>query len=134
MSKDGDPQIYSAENQRMSTSLNDGNTIKIGGEYKLTNNFSLRAGYAISTSDTKSDAQKKMYKRTTRTDTEYFLHNGTNYLTAGFGYREANWFIDCAYVHKNLNESFMPYNSNVVIPASVTTTTNNILVTLGLKF
>jgi len=140
MSKDGDPQIYNVENQRMSTSLNDGNTIKIGGEYKLTDNFSLRAGYAISTSDTKSNAQKIMYEGTIRTDTEYFLHNGTNYLTAGFGYREANWFIDFAYVHRNLNESFMPYNSNLlsanlaVTPASVTTTNNNILVTLGLKF
>ena len=136
----GSTQPYSAENQRMSSSLNDVHTIKIGGEYKLTDNFSLRAGYAISTNATKPDAQKIMVDYTTRTDTEYFLNNGANYLTAGFGYHEAGWFIDCAYVHKNLNESYMPYNSNLlstnlaVTPASVISNSNNILLTLGLKF
>ena len=136
----GSTQAYNAENQRMSNSLNDVHTIKIGGEYKLTDNFSLRAGYAISTNATKPDAQKIMVDYTTRTDTEYFLNNGASYLTAGFGYREAGWFIDCAYVHKNLNESYMPYNSNLlstnlaVTPASVISNSNNILLTLGLKF
>lgn len=140
MDNTGSSQTYLDENQRMSSMLNDVHTLKIGGEYKLTSNFSLRAGYAISTNATKPTAQKFMVDYTTRTDTEYFLNNGTNYLTAGFGYREAGWFIDCAYVHKNLDESYMPYNSNLlstnlaVTPASVISNSNNILVTLGLKF
>lgn len=138
MNKDGDTQAYSLENQRMGTNLNDGNTLKIGGEYKVNDNFSLRAGYAISTASTSSTATKEMYEYSTRTDTEYFLNNSTNYLTAGFGYREASWFVDCAYVHKTLDESYMPYDSSHLgiaeNAASVITRTNNVLITLGFKF
>jgi len=140
LSEDGNTQAYNAENQRMKYMLNDSHTLKIGGEYKLGDNFSLRAGYAITNNATKPGAKKIMFEETTRTDTEYFLHNGTNYLTAGFGYREASWFIDCAYVRRNLDESFMPYNSKdlspnlAVNPASVITTTNNVLLTFGFKF
>jgi len=140
MDEEGSTQSYTEDNARIPNTLNDVHTIKIGGEYKVTDNFSLRAGFANSSSATKADGGKIMVLNTTRTDTEYFLHNGTNYLTAGFGYREAGWFIDCAYVHKNLDQTFMPYNSNLlssnlaVTPATLTTKTNNILVTLGFKF
>jgi hypothetical protein len=140
MDEEGNTQSYTEDNARIPNTLNDVHTIKIGGEYKVTDNFSLRAGFANSSSATKADGGKIMVENTTRTDTEYFLQNGTNYLTAGFGYREAGWFIDCAYVHKNMDQTFMPYNSNLlssnlaVTPATVTTKTNNILVTLGFKF
>ena len=140
MDADGKTQLYNEDNARIPNTLNNIHTIKVGGEYKVTDNFSLRAGFANSSSATKADGGKIMVLNTTRTDTEYFLHNGTKYLTAGFGYREAGWFIDCAYVHKNMDQTFMPYNSNLlssnlaVTPATVTTKTNNILVTLGFKF
>lgn len=142
MDADGKTQSYTEDNARIPSTLNNVHTIKIGGEYKVTDNFSLRAGFANSSSATKADGGKIMVLNTARTDTEYFLHNGTKYLTAGFGYREAGWFIDCAYVHKNIDQTYMPYNSNLygtnyapaATPASVTTKTNNILVTLGFKF
>ncbi|MEI8085381.1 MAG: outer membrane protein transport protein [Paludibacter sp.] len=140
MNKDGNAEDYTAENNGMKDMLNDVTTIKIGGEYKLTDNFSLRAGYANMSVATKAEAQKYMVKNTIRTDTEYFLHNGTNYITAGFGYREASWFIDFALMHKILDEHYMSFNSNLlnpeyaVTPASVSTVTNNLVVTLGLKF
>lgn len=142
MDENGNTQSYTEDNARIPSTLNNVHTIKIGGEYKVTDNFSLRAGFANSSSATKADGGKIMVINTARTDTEYFLQNGTNYLTAGFGYREAGWFIDCAYVHKNMDLTFMPYNSNLygtnyapaATPATVTTKTNNILVTLGFKF
>lgn len=140
MNKDGNSEDYTAENNGMKEMLNDVATIKIGGEYKLTDNFSLRAGYANMSSANKEGAQKYMISNTIRTDTEYFLHNGTNYLTAGFGYREASWFIDFALMHKIQDEKFMSFNSNLltpdhaVTPATVSTVTNNVVVTLGLKF
>lgn len=143
MSEKGDSQDFSDENQGMNDMLNDVSTIKIGAEYKLTNNFSLRAGYANSSNATKNTAAKLMRFNTVRTDTEYFLNNSTNYLSAGFGYREANWFIDLAYMNKIMDESFYPYNTNkiaesnpslAVSPASVITTNSNIIVTVGLKF
>jgi len=138
MDQNGDPQSFSEENQGMSQMLSNVSTIKIGGEYKLTENFALRAGYAYSSNATDPNAAKLVRPNTIRTDTEFYRNNNTNYFSAGFGYRESNWFIDCAYMNKILNESFYPYNSNnladAVQPAKIITSTNNIVVTLGLKF
>ncbi len=139
----GDAQSFYDENSGMSTMLNNVRTIKIGGEYRVTENFSIRAGYANSNNGNKMDAAKLMRYNTLRTDTEYFLNNRTDYLTAGFGYHESNWFLDFAYMNKILNETFYPYNTNTIAetspnlavsPASVITSNNNIVVTLGFKF
>jgi len=137
--EDGNAQSFGYENTGIKTMLKDIQTFKVGAEYKLTENFSLRAGYAYMNGATNNDeAHKLMRYNTSRTDTEYFQNNRTDYITAGFGYREANWYIDFAYMNKNLDETFYPYNSNslsiAVNPASVKTTTNNLIVTLGLKF
>ena len=96
------------------------------------------------TAGTNPLADKLMRFNTTRTDTEYFQNNGVNYLTAGFGYREAGWFIDFAYMNKILDETFYAYNTNdvvklnsnlsAVVPASIKTTNNNFIFTIGLKF
>jgi long-subunit fatty acid transport protein len=134
MDEDGNSQNYNAENQRMSSNINNGHTLKLGGEYKLTDNVSLRAGYAITGNTTKSDATKIMYESTTHTDTEYYLNNGITYLTAGIGYREASWFFDLAYVHKKLDETYVPYLNIGNTQASLITKTNNLLFTLGFKF
>jgi hypothetical protein len=134
----GDASSFSDENEGMSAMLNDVRTIKIGGEFRLSENFSLRAGYANSNNGNKIDAAKLIRYNTVRTDTEYFLNNRTDYLTAGFGFHESNWFIDFAFMNKILDETFYPYNSNnlaiAVAPAKVITTNNNMIVTLGFKF
>ncbi len=133
--RDGNAQSFDDENTGIKTMLKDVQTIKIGGEYRLTDNFSLRAGYAYMNGATNNaEAHKLMRSNTTRTDAEYFQNNRTDYITAGFGYREANWYIDFAYMNKNLDETFYPYNLTSVNSASVKTTTNNLIVTLGLKF
>jgi len=144
MDQNGNSQSYADENAGMKNVLKDVQTLKIGGEYKLTDNFSLRAGYANMTAGTNPLADKLMRFNTTRTDTEYFQNNGVNYLTAGFGYREAGWFIDFAYMNKILDETFYAYNTNdvvklnsnlsAVVPASIKTTNNNFIFTIGLKF
>ena len=133
--EDGNAQSFSYENTGIKTMLKDIQTIKVGAEYRLTENFSLRAGYAYMNGATNNEeAHKVMIPNTSRTDTEYFQNNRTDYITAGFGYREANWYIDFAYMNKSLDETFYPYNLTSVNSASVKTTTNNLIVTLGLKF
>jgi len=138
MDQDGNSQSFADENTGMKSMLKDVQTLKIGGEYKLTNNISLRAGYAKMTGGSNPFADKLMRFNTTRTDTEYFLDNSTNFITGGLGYREGNWYVDLAYMNKILDETFYPYNSNnlaiKVNPANVKTTTNNIVITVGFKF
>lgn len=137
--KSGDASDYSEENGRMSNSImNNVRTIKIGGEYRLSENFSLRAGYANSNAANKPDAERIMYPTTVRTDTEYFINNRIDYLTAGFGYHESDWFVDFAYMNKIVDETYYPYKSSQLTykanPASVITSNNNMVVTLGFKF
>jgi len=134
MDVDNNNAKFTKENERMKTNLNNVQTIKIGGEYKLTNSFALRAGFANTSNANNPDAYKQMYENTVRMDPQFFIHNSTNYLTAGFGYREASWFVDFAYVNKILDETFYPYDSSSLTGASVITKTNNVVVTLGLKF
>jgi len=136
LDKNGNSDSYVSENEGMKVMLDKSHTFKVGAEYKLTDNFSLRAGYAYTTSATKSDANQLVLYNTTRNDAEYFNHNSTKYLTAGFGYREAGWFLDFAYVRKTINETFYPYNAAkiAVNGASVITNNNNLVATLGFKF
>jgi hypothetical protein len=137
---DGDYRSYNDVNDGINNKLNNSRTIKIGGEYKLTPNFALRAGFANTSSATLPSATPTFIPNTTRTDPEYFVHNKTNYLTAGIGYREAAWYIDMAYVNKLTDETFFAYNSSSladgfkVSPAKVNTTNNNIVISIGLRF
>lgn len=140
MDQNGSTQDYQYDNEDIVNMLNNSSTIKIGGEYKIFDNFAVRAGYAYTSGITKSDATKWMVETTVRTDPEFFLHNSTNYLTAGFGYRTSGWFIDFAFVHKILNESYYAFNSNnmdqtlATNPANVKTTDDKVVLSLGLKF
>jgi len=138
LDQNGNSQSFSDENTGIKTMLQDVQTLKIGAEYKLNPTISLRAGFAKTTAGTNPLADKLMRYNTTRTDTEYFINNGANYITAGIGYHKNYWYLDIAYVNKTLSETFYPYNSNnlyyKVNPASVSTITNNLAVTLGVKF
>lgn len=135
-----DDHPFDDENDHINEMLENARTIKIGGEYRLTDNFSLRAGFANTSNITNSSAAKKLVFTTVRTDPEYFTNNSTNYTTFGLGYRENSWYIDLAYVNRLVDEDYYAYNSNAlndayqVTPANVKTSNNNVLVTFGIKF
>ncbi len=137
--QNGDAQNFLDENQGMSSVMNTGNIFKLGGEYRLTDNFSLRAGYAYANNGNLSTAKKWMRVNTVRTDPQYLINNNTNYISAGIGYHETNWSLDFAYVNKILNDTFYPYKSDgisvpLVNPANVSTTNNNLVLTLAFRF
>ena len=130
---------YGYENDSINVLFNNQNTIKIGGEYKLTNNFAVRAGYALSGPATSSRLAKEFIPNTIRTDVEYFIHNSTDYMTAGLGYRENNWYIDVAVMKKTIYEKFYPYNTGklnsayAIAPATVNTSNLSIFATIGFR-
>ena len=132
--EDGNSDTFKEENSTMKDVLQGAHTIKIGAEYRLTDFISLRGGLATTTAATKSDATKDMFTNTIHTDPEYFLHKGTYYFTAGAGYRKNDWYFDLGYMHKRHNESFMPYSTNALKAAKVTTSNNNIVATIGFRF
>jgi hypothetical protein len=93
--------------------------IKLGSEFRIEN-FALRAGYSIYGSPFKesiNDAER------------------TNY-SAGFGFRDKNYFIDFGYVLSISNEDYYLYGSeNVVVdPVKTERMASNFVVTLGLRY
>ncbi len=132
---------YGFENDSIKALFNKQMMLKIGGEYKLTDHFSLRAGYAFASPATSDKLGKEFNPNTIRTDVEYFVPSGnTQYLTAGLGYRESNWYIDLAVMNKVYDEKFYAYNSGKLAPgranvAGMVTTSNiNVIGTIGLRF
>jgi len=128
-------------NLRMNEKYNNIYTVKFGGEFNINDNISVRAGYAFSNNATKPEEEiqpAKMSRYYSRTDTEYFLHNSTNYITFGLGYHKANWSVDIAYMNRTIKETFYPYDSNYMASkiqeAKLTTLNNNLAVTFGYKF
>lgn len=131
---------YRYENDSINAIFSEQHMLKIGGEYKLTNRFAIRAGYAFSTEPAANRLSKEMNPNTTRTDIEYFVPGGAKYYTGGIGYRDSGWAFDLAVVNKVYEEEFFAYNPNKVsqnlrMPsASVTTSNLSLLATVSLRF
>lgn len=128
---------FSPENEGMKDVLNNGHVIKLGAEFKPTENVALRAGYAMMTPVTNADYTegKSLRLNTVNTNTEYFIDKGVNYFSICTGYRAVSWFIDLAYGLKLQNEDFYPYqfNRTDLEAAELKTKTHNVALTLGFK-
>lgn len=136
----GNSNMFDAENEGMKDMLEKVHTIKLGLEFKPAEQFAIRAGYAHMTAGTNDNTQKWLRLNTTRTDPEFFRYTGTNYFTAGFGYRQSFWYLDFALMHKREGMEFEPYNSSNLgndfkaNPATISVNNTNVLATLGFRF
>ena len=126
--------VYNPENEAIQKTFNNSFTVRVGAEYRITNQFSVRAGFAAQTPTMHYTAAKQHKENTTRTDTEYFVHRGTHLFTAGLGYRGNFWYFDAAFVNRNVREDFMPFESAHISPARVTTRNFDVVATVGLRF
>lgn len=120
------------------------NILRLGAEYRVSSNFSVRAGYAFESTPTGKevmDQQMTVYTSNpddTGTMPSYTLDNQTQYITCGIGYHYKNFYADAAYVHKSRKSEFSPYTPNEYTSnpytAEVKSTDNNIVLSLGFKF
>jgi len=140
MNKNNNSFNYKYENDSIGAVFNAQHTVKLGGEYKVSNKFAIRAGYAYSTEPVKSRMQKEMNPNTNRTDLEYMVPSSTSYITGGIGYRDADWAFDFAVVNKMYDETFYAYNINKVadgfkMPTAAVSTANlSFIATVSLRF
>jgi len=125
---------YADTNDAMRRDLNGSVLAKIGAEYRLTDNLSLRAGAAKQTAVMSSGAAMEPMLNTIRLDTDYFIHRGTTHFTAGLGYRSGSWYFDAAFVNRNFIEDFMPYATAAMSPARVVTRNYDVVATIGFRF
>lgn len=130
----GSSYAYSTTNSKISNNLKASHSFRIGGEYNLTNEIALRAGYAFVTSPVKSSAIKQLSYTTTNTDPSYSIDKNANYFTLGAGYHSGPWFMDIAYTLKYYKQDFYAYDASNLKAAEVTNKINNIVLTLGMRF
>lgn len=121
------------------------NIIRLGAEYRVTPNLSVRAGYAYESTPTGAEVRNDemmVYTSSpydTGTTPSYTLDNSTQYITCGVGYRYKNFYADAAYVHKARTSEFHPYtgsNGYTANPytAEVKDNNNSIVLSVGFKF
>lgn len=121
------------------------NIIRLGAEYRLSKNFSIRAGYAYESSPTGSEVKNDNTTvftsgpYDTGTTPSYTLDNSTQYITCGVGYHYKSFYADAAYVHKSRKSEFHPYtgdNGYTANPftAEIKDSFNNIVLSVGFKF
>lgn len=115
---------------------------RLGGEYRVNPNWSLRAGYSLKTTQVKDGVDNYDYNIVTvGTNPTYQYDNTVQHLTCGAGYRYKSFYADLAYVHQmreSVYNAFSPINDNLGyepnVSADVKDNNNRISLTLGVRF
>lgn len=118
------------------------NTVRIGAEYKITPQFSVRAGYSYKTSPVSGELKDdQLNVMTAGTTLSYTTDNTVQYITAGLGYRYKGFYIDMAYVHKNRSSDFHAFSPEVMTDGFVASPqteikdkNNELVFSIGFKF
>lgn len=125
---------YASENDSINMHALSGHTFKVGAEYRLSEAFSVRGGFAYQTASVDDKATKVPPKNTIRTDMEYFKDQGSLYAAGGFGYRYGGFGLDLTYAYRQKNELFKPYETTELNAAKVVTNTHNVVLSLSYRF
>lgn len=132
---------YYLTNQDIQNYYSDINTLRLGAEFRVTKNFSVRAGYSNVSSGVKqsaADGREIIYTAGTMPD--YTFSNQTNYVTAGLGWRKGGFYADFAYVFKENRSTYHAFTVdpesaiNVSPTAKLTQSQNEFILSLGYKF
>ena len=116
--------------------------IRLGGEYRVNPNWSLRAGYSIKTSQVKKGVDDYEYNIVTvGTNPSYQYDNTVQHITCGVGYHYKSFYTDLAYVHQireSVYNAFSPINDEYGyepnVSADVKDNNNRVSLTLGVRF
>ncbi len=129
-------QDFAIVNRDMAKVLNSVHLLKLGAEGRLSDKFSLRAGYAFMSPATNQSYEdgKLLVQNTVNTNTEYFDQKfNTNLLSLGLGYRSGNWFLDFAYSNRLQKEEFYPYQDRALSATVIDNNRSNYTFTIGLR-
>lgn len=120
------------------------NTFRVGAEYRISPAFSVRAGYSHVSSPVREGLRNDSEVVVTAgTLPSYRLDKSTDYITCGFGYRYNKFYIDMAYVFKNMKSVYHAYTPDInednrqSIPSpqsNLSLSNNQIVMTMGFRF
>ena len=118
-------------------------TIRVGGEVRVTPKFSVRAGYSYSTSPFSDEIRNNQLNvMTSGTTLAYTLDKNNQYVTAGFGFRSGAFYADFAYIYNQRNSEYFAFSPDIPDrgnpiyspSADVKDTNHEIVATLGFRF
>ena len=136
-------------NNHTEDALRGQHTLKLGVEAKITDHFSLRAGYNYLSALFKDLAEKNGSLKSPGTyyasSTSYVKWKDTNRFTFGLGWNVWRFNIDLAYQHSQQNGTFYPFmnyydgpgtsvEDNIANPTKVNNKQHQLLLTMGYKF
>lgn len=122
------------QNQIMKEDMEATHTFRLGMETKITDNFSLRAGYNYSTSIFKEGAYKSLNINDMRTDVEYNNKFDQHTATVGFGYRGRIFYADMAYKYNLYKSDFYSFSDEALQASKLNNERHQVLFTLGARF
>jgi len=138
--KDADGVPFDDTNAMIKSDFNAVSNIRLGGEYRVTENVSLRAGTAWYQSPVNSALETdNSYIVTAGTTPQYSIEKDTYYLSCGIGYRTGAYFMDAALQRQMRNEHFYNFydetaDANYSKYAELKTNRTNMVVSMGFKF
>jgi len=126
----------SDENYMIKQSLKGVSTFRLGAEYKVIPEFSIRGGYNHITASMDNGSYKSLPLRSIRTDTEYTNAKAINNYTLGMGYRGETFYADIAYQYSAYDEDFYLFDDETMnLPATkVSNSKSAVVFTLGMRF
>ena len=135
-------EYYDTNEHEIKSYFKPSHIFRLGGEYRVNPNWSLRAGYSIKTSQVKKGVDDYDYNIVTAgTNPSYQYDNTVHHLTCGVGYRYKSFYTDLAYMHQireSVYNAFSPINDEVGyepnVSADVKDNNNRISLTLGMRF
>lgn len=114
------------------------NTVRLGLEYRVTPQFSVRAGYNYTTTNVKSEAENGSIEVfSSGTDASYTFNKNRQNISFGLGYRYGSWYIDAAYVYSKREGTFHAYTDFDGFRAPTNKVTDNnssLVISTGFKF
>jgi len=126
---------YSTKNSDVENVFHSTGNLRIGGEYRLTNNFSLRAGVQLL-----GNPWEKKYTSDSKTISLANNSDSNRTYSAGFGYRQQNFFIDFAYRLNQVEEAYKVHELSANDPANgkniatLNYLNNQATITFGFRF
>lgn len=127
-------------NSTISAYASNTNTFKVGAEYRVSPQLSVRAGYANVSSAISNEAKNGYYAiSTSNLFPSYLFEDSTNYISCGLGYKIKGFYADVAYIYKHTDSTYHAFtddpSSQLKSPsAKVGFTSNQVVLSLGYKF
>lgn len=115
--------------------------VRLGLEYRVIPQFSIRAGFAYQNSPVKENVKdNRQTISTAGTAPQYTFTNNTTYISFGVGYRYQKFYADLAYQYKNRSADYHAYTPDPLHPGNPSPQSklklenNNIVLSMGFRF